>query len=242
MRIDRGVSAEVRSAAPSLTLAAADSWLFDLDNTLYPVACGLSQQVHARQALFMQTLLGVHLRAAHEWRRRYAEEYGTALCGLMRLHAVRPADYFAFVHEVDYSVVAPNPLLDAALATLPGQKLVFTNGSYAHADKVLERLGVAHRFTDIFDLSAAGFSAKPDRAAYARLVARHGVHPERTVFCDDTLRNLPPARALGMSAVWLSGPGAPAEPVPADVHRIYDLIGWITGLPRSEAGRAAASC
>ena len=63
----------------------------------------------------------------------------------------------------------PIPALDEALHALPGRKLVFTNGTVAHAEKVLARLGVTHHFGDIFDIVHSDFIPKPEIGALSQI-------------------------------------------------------------------------
>ncbi|MBM3541879.1 MAG: pyrimidine 5'-nucleotidase, partial [Alphaproteobacteria bacterium] len=132
-------------------LRAAQTWLFDLDNTLYPAAVNLFAQMDARMRAFIAAELGVDEAAADALRQRYYVEHGTTLTGLMRHHGTAPERFVAYVHDIDLSGVRANPALDAALARLPGRKIVFTNGSARHAERVLACLGVARRFEAIFD-------------------------------------------------------------------------------------------
>src|SRR5215470_11101633 len=135
-------------------------WVFDLDNTLYPARCNLFAQVDRRIGLFIEGLLGLEQGPARELQKRYFREHGTTLRGLMTHHGIDPRAFLDFVHEIDLAPVPPSPALDAALAALPGRKFIFTNGSVAHADRVMGRLGVAHHFEGIFDIVAADYLPK----------------------------------------------------------------------------------
>lgn len=180
-------------------------WLFDLDNTLYPPACRLFDQVDRRMGEFVQAVLGLDdPAAARRIQKDYLRDYGTTLRGLMDVHGVAPESFLEYVHAIDLSAIGPDPALDAALAVLPGRKLIFTNGSQAHAEGVMDRLGVGRHFEAVFDIAAADYIPKPARTAYERLVARHDLRPEATVFFDDMPRNLAPAAALGMTTVWVA--------------------------------------
>jgi len=206
-------------------------WVFDLDNTLYPARCNLFSQVDRRIGLFIEGLLGLEQAAARDLQKRYFREHGTSLRGLMTHHKVDPHAFLHFVHEIDVTPVPPSPALEAALAALPGRKFIFTNGSVAHAERVMARLGVAHHFEGVFDIVAADFQPKPDPASYRSLIARHGIDPARAAMIEDLPRNLRPAAALGMTTVLvLTGEEwAMTEEAGDHIHHVTDdLVGWLS--------------
>ena len=218
--------------------AAADfsdveTWIFDLDNTLYAPRFNLFDQVDERIGGFIARHLGVDRDAARVIQKAYFREHGTTLRGLMLNHGIDPGEFLSFVHDIDVTPVPPSPRLDAALSRLEGRKLIFTNGSTAHAENVMRRLGVSHHFDDIFDIVAADYLPKPDPVPYAVLVARYGIAPERSVLIEDIARNLEPAAALGMTTVWLRNDsewgraGSDGDYVD---HVIDDLEAWLEGL------------
>lgn len=180
-----------------------ETWIFDLDNTLYPSDCDLFRQIEVRMGLFIAQLLGLERDAAHALRRDYYRTYGTTLSGLMTVHGIDPHHFLRFVHEVDLSVVPPNPDLNHHLARLPGRKIVFTNGSTAYAERVLERVGIRHHFELIFDIEAAGFVPKPAPQTFDALLGRLLCDPSRAVMFDDIPANLTPARARGLTTVLI---------------------------------------
>ncbi len=152
-----------------------EAWVFDLDNTLYPADCNLFAEIDTRMGAFIAERFGVSPEEAQRMRKHYYYTYGTTLAGLMRLHDVPPDLFLDYVHDIDLSVVMPAPELGLALDALPGRKFVFTNGSRQHAEKVIARLGLDGRFEDVFDIHAAAFVPKPERAAYERFMGHHGV-------------------------------------------------------------------
>src|SRR3546814_7910797 len=159
--------------------------------------------VSRRMTRFVAEILGVDHGTALIEQKRLFREHGTTLRGLMDRFSVDPVVFMDYVHAVDYDVVAPSERLAAALAALPGRKLVFTNASEAHAEKVLARLGIADAFDGVFDVVAAGYCPKPDPRAYSTLAARFSVAPERAVMVEDIAPNLAPAAAMGMTTVWI---------------------------------------
>lgn len=178
-------------------------WIFDLDNTLYPPTSHLFDQIDWKMTAYISRLLDLPPERARAVQKDYFHRYGTSLRGLMVENGMDPEAYLAAVHDIDYSVLAPDPALKAALAALPGRRIVYTNGSTRHAEKVLERLGIADAFSAIFDIRDADFWPKPHDRSYDALIAREGIDPARAVLIEDSLKNLPPAAARGMRTVWL---------------------------------------
>jgi putative hydrolase of the HAD superfamily len=217
-----------------------DTWIFDLDNTLYPASCRLFDQIDQRIGAFVSRLLGVDIAEAKRVQKGYFYEYGTTLRGLMTKHDVVPDEFLDYVHDIDHSPVASSPVLDRALHALPGRKLVFTNGTVHHADKVLARLGVAHHFGDIFDIVHSDYIPKPAIGPYRKFIAETGIEPTRSAMFEDIARNLAAPHALGMTTVLVTSPdnrdadhlnrihGGAGE---AHVHHVTDdLSGFLTDV------------
>ena len=188
-------------------LRHVDTWLFDLDDTLYPPECELMAMVDERMTRFVMRQTGLGHAEARALKTRYYHEHGTTLAGLMAFHGVDPAAFVEEVQDVAMDHMQPDPRLRAALRRLPGRRLVFTNAGGVYAAKVLERLGVADLFEDVFHLEAADYIPKPQLPTFERMVRRHLVTPATAAFFEDTERNLAPAAALGMTTV-LIGPHA----------------------------------
>lgn len=209
-----------------------DVWLFDLDNTLYPARCNLFAQIDVRIGRYIAERLGVSPEEARVVQKKYWREHGTSMRGMMSLHGVDPRQYLAYVHDIDYSPVPAAPALDAALAALPGRKLIFTAGDVAHAEKVMERLGVARHFEAIFDIAAGDWWPKPHRQIYETLVKLHNVDPARAAFADDISVNLKPAADMGMRTVWVRTHESVARAADSDLshidHQTDDLATWLT--------------
>lgn len=177
-----------------------DSWVFDLDNTLYPHHL-LWQQVDERIRAFIVDFLKVTPDEAFRVQKDYYKRYGTTMRGLMTEHGINSDDYLEFVHLIDHSPLEPNPTLGAALEKLPGRKLILTNGTRKHADAVMKRLAVHEHFEDVFDIVAAELEPKPSAKTYERFLDRHGVDPARAAMFEDLSRNLAAPHALGMITV-----------------------------------------
>jgi len=178
-----------------------ETWVFDLDNTLYPHHLNLWQQVDERIRDYIARLLNLSRDEAFRLQKDYYKRYGTTLRGLMLEHGMQPDDFLDFVHEIDHSPLEPNPKLGAAIETLRGRKLILTNGTRKHADAVMQRLAIHEHFDDVFDIVAAELEPKPSPQTYERFLARHGVDPGKTAMFEDLARNLATPHAFGMTTV-----------------------------------------
>jgi putative hydrolase of the HAD superfamily len=183
-----------------------ETWVFDLDNTLYPHHLNLWQQVDERIRAYIARFLDVTHEEAFRLQKDYYRRYGTSMRGLMTEHGMAPDDFLDFVHQIDHSPLEPNPLLGAALESLPGRKLILTNGTRRHADAVMQRLAVHHCFEDVFDIIAAELEPKPSVQTYHRFLDRHGVDAARAAMFEDLARNLEPPHRLGMTTVLVVPP------------------------------------
>ncbi len=177
------------------------TWIFDLDNTLYPHHLNLWQQVDKRIQDYIASFLSIAHDEAFRLQKDYYRRYGTSMRGLMTEHGMRPDDFLDFVHEIDHSPLLPNPALGTALENLPGRKLILTNGTRKHADAVMRRLDIHSHFEDVFDIVAAELEPKPSARTYDRFLERHGVDPTRSAMFEDLSRNLTVPHSLGITTV-----------------------------------------
>jgi putative hydrolase of the HAD superfamily len=216
-----------------------DSWIFDLDNCLYPASADLFALIEARMGEYVGRLLRCDPDEARRIRTDYFREHGTTLAGLMASHGVDPRDFLDFVHDIDLARLTADPRLVAALDRLPGRKFVFTNGDEPYARRVLDRLGLANAFDGLHDIHAMDYVPKPDPRAYAAMCERQGIAPGRALFAEDMARNLAPAKALGMTTVWVDNgsdqASHDADPAFID-YRIADIGLWLSAITeRAEA-------
>lgn len=215
------------------TLDHVETWVFDLDNTLYPSSCNLFAQVDVRIGEYIADLLGLPYEEARRLQKDHFRKYGTTMRGLMTEHGIDPHAFMRFVHEIDHSPVQPNPALAATIEALPGRRYIFTNADVSHSEAVMNRLGVAHLFDDIFDIAAAGFVPKPHDPFYDTFLDRHGVDPARSVLFEDMAKNLKPAHERGMTTVLIHTDSDYAmEGHDGDHvhHRTDDLADWLAAL------------
>lgn len=181
-----------------------ESWIFDLDNTLYPPHADLWPKVDQKITAYIAKLLGVDGLTARSIQKYYYQVHGTTLNGLMVEHAIDPHEFLDFVHDIDRSTLPPDARLAEAIAGLPGRKFVFTNGSRAHAEATLEQLGIAALFSDVFDIVAGDFVPKPARSTYEKFLEKHAIAPVRAVMFEDIPRNLEIPAELGMRTVLVA--------------------------------------
>ena len=185
-------------------LSHIESWIFDLDNTLYPASSDLFGLIDVRMGLYVERLLGVDAAEARRIQKGLFREHGTTLSGLMTTHDIDPHEFLAFVHDIEMDVLAEDRRIIDSLALLPGRKLVFTNGDADYAGRVLAKLGLSKSFEAIHDIHACAYQPKPHAASYASMTKALNVDPTTALFVEDMARNLKPAKAIGMTTVWVN--------------------------------------
>jgi putative hydrolase of the HAD superfamily len=178
-------------------------WIFDLDNCLYPASAGLFALIDERMGAYIERLMDCDPAEAKRIQKAHFHEHGTTLAGLMQACDVDPHDFLQDVHAIPLDRIAPDPRLATGLARLPGRKFVFTNGDEPYARRVLEAIGVDRHFDQLHDIHASDLRPKPDPHGYALLCERFGIDPRAAVLVEDMAQNLKPAKALGMTTVWV---------------------------------------
>lgn len=237
------LNSALKGAASPVVLGAKSVWIFDLDNTLYPAECNLFAQVDQRMGEFIAKQLGVPFAYARHLQKSYYRQFGTTLAGLMRVHKMDPHEFLSYVHDIDLSVVQPAPELGAAIAALPGRKLIYTNGSRTHAERVAEKLGILGQFEDICDIIACEYVPKPEADAFDRMIRRHGVTGGEAAMFEDMPHNLEVPHVLGMTTVlvhssYLDHPVQQQmqrwTELPDHIHHMtLDLTDFLTKLPKA---------
>lgn len=207
------------------------TWIFDLDNTLYPAECNLFAEVDTRMGEFIAKYLGVPFAHARHLQKNYYRQFGTTLAGLMRVHKMDPAKFLDYVHDIDLSVVQTAPGLKTAIAALPGRKLIYTNGSRGHAERVAAKLGILDQFEDICDIMACEYVPKPEADAFDRMVRRHDVAPREAAMFEDMPHNLEVPHALGMATVLVHS-SYHDHPVQKDIERWETLPAHVHHVTR----------
>jgi putative hydrolase of the HAD superfamily len=210
--------------------ARVDCWIFDLDNTLYPSSVNLFSQIDVLMGRFIAELLGCDLAEARRVQKMYFHDHGTTLAGLMHYHAINPREFLDYVHAVDMSVLDRAPRLADRLMALPGRRLIFTNADADYAARALAALGIADCFEGIWDIHAMAYRPKPEMTAYRGLIDAFAIDPARAVCVEDTARNLPPAKHLGMQTVWIDMATEWGDRAKDDTTidvMIDDMAGWL---------------
>ncbi len=204
-----------------------DTWVFDLDNTLYPPSVRLFDQIEVKMTDWVMRRLNVTRAHADHLRATYWSLYGTTLAGLMQEHGIQPGDYLDDVHDIDFSPLAPDPLLAARIAALPGRRIVYTNADVRYAARVLAARGLSGLFDAVYGVEEAGFRPKPDRAAFETVFGIDGLDPTRAAMFEDDARNLAVPHAMGMQTVHI----APTrDPAPHIHHHAEDLTEFLGRL------------
>jgi len=217
------------------------TWIFDLDNTLYPVTERLVAHIDQHMGAFVANFLNVDAAEARRIQKSYFARYGLTLRGLMIHHGLDPVRYFDEMTPMDLNEVHPNPALSDAVRALEGRKLIHTNASARHAEMVLERIGLAGAFEAIFDIADAGYVPKPAIDGYHALCERHAVDPTRAAMIDDIARNLEPASRLGMTTIWMKTGAEWAvndQAGPHIDHVVRDLRRWVEGVAAAQRATA----
>jgi putative hydrolase of the HAD superfamily len=214
-------------------LAHVDCWIFDLDNTLYPPSADLFGLIDIRMGQYIQRLLDCDPVEARRVQKSYFIDHGTTLAGLMAHHGTDPNDFLDYVHDIAMDSVVEDKRLVQAVADLPGRKLIFTNGDATYASRVLAKLGLSKSFEAIHDIHACAYRPKPHAESYADMVERLAITPSTALFVEDMARNLKPAKALGMTTVWVNNGSErgshEAHPDFID-YEIDDVGRWLTEI------------
>jgi putative hydrolase of the HAD superfamily len=208
-------------------------WIFDLDNCLYPASTGLFALIDERMTAYIQRLLGCDPVEARRVQKAHFHEHGTTLAGLMKEHEIDPHDFLVDVHDIPLDRVQCDERLARLLPRLPGRRFVFTNGDAPYARRVLEAIGVHAHFDDLHDIHASRYRPKPDPHGYELLCDRFGIDPLQALLVDDMAQNLGPAKALGMTTVWVdngSERGSHAYDESAADYRIADVGEWLESI------------
>src|SRR5687767_13262925 len=213
-------------------------WIFDLDNCLYPASTGLFALIDERMGAYIQRLLDCDSAEARRVQKAHFHEHGTTLAGLMKTHGVDPVHFLDDVHAIPLDRVSTDEALGAALARLPGRRFLFTNGDAPYARRVLEAIGVGDHFDELHDIHASELRPKPDPHGYALLCERFQIDPAQALLVDDMAANLKPAKALGMTTVWVdNGSERGSHGAEGDFidHRIGNVAEWLESIVGDEA-------
>ena len=206
------------------------TWVFDLDNTLYPRSAGIFDQMDGLMNAWIMREIGVDEATAQTMREEYLERYGTTLGGLMTHHDIDPDPFLHETHELDLGRLEPAPALRAQIEKLPGRRIVFTNGSRRHADRVTEALGLANLFDAHYAIEDAGYVSKPARTAFDRVFAMEGLMPERAAMFEDMAENLLVPHGLGMRTVLVTPTPDRLDPVEHIHHVTDDLTHFLSRI------------
>lgn len=215
--------------------AHVDDWIFDLDNTLYPASARLFDLIDARMSAYVGRVLGCDLDEALRVQKQYFRDHGTTLAGLMMHHGTDPHDFLDDVHAIPLDRVSRDERLAEGLARLPGRKFVFTNGDVDYAGRVLRAIGIEEHFHGLVDIHACSYRPKPDAHGYRLLVERFGIDPARAILVEDMAKNLKPAKAMGMTTIWVdngSDHGSHDADEYAIDHVIDDVAEWLHQITR----------
>lgn len=214
---------------PKPDFSHVTTWVFDLDNTLYPPHMRLFDQIEVRMTDWVMQALKLDRARADHLRAYYWQTYGTTLAGLMREHDVDPGPYLTEVHDIDFSVLSPDPGLARSIAKLPGRKIIYTNACAPYAENVLTARGLGGLFDAIYGVEHADFHPKPVAQAFATVFAKDGLTPTKAAMFEDDSRNLAVPHALGMKTVHVAPEAAPADHIHHHTHDLAAFLARLTG-------------
>ena len=178
-------------------------WLFDLDNTLYASTTKVFDQVDKKMSKFISEKLSVSIEEAKKIQKDYFHEYNTTLNGMIKNHEIDANEFLEFVHDVNLDFLKKDKFLENEIMKLNGKKIIFTNGSRAHAENVTKKIGIDKLFDGIFDIVDSDFIPKPSKESYKKIIENYKIEPQYCIFFEDIARNLKPAHELGMKTVWI---------------------------------------
>jgi len=214
-------------------------WIFDLDNCLYPASSGLFELIDERMGAYIQRLLDCDPEEAKRVQKAHFHQHGTTLAGLMKEHQVDPDDFLTDVHDIELGRVQCDNRLARLLPRLPGRRFVFTNGDAPYARRVLDKIGIAAHFDDLHDIHASSYRPKPDPHGYELLCERFRIDPAHALLADDMVQNLAPAKALGMTTIWVDNGSERGNHNYDDSlvdERITDVGEWLGGILGDDDG------
>jgi len=180
-----------------------NTWIFDLDNTLYSADSGIFQQVHQLMGEFISKNLNMDMSDAKKLQSKYYKQHGTTLRGLMDNHGIDPDHFLDEVHRLDYSIVGSNKILNEELYKLEGRKIIYTNANKKHVIDVLDRIELTNFFDEIFDIKMANYIPKPELKPYEAIINLFNIKPESSAMFDDIAKNLVPAKIVNFTSVWI---------------------------------------
>ena len=180
-----------------------NTWIFDLDNTLYSADSGIFQQVHRLMGEFISKNLNMDMHEAKKLQSKYYKQHGTTLRGLMDNHGIDPDHFLDEVHRLDYSIVGSNRILNEELLKLKGRKIIYTNANKKHVIDVLNRIDLNNFFDEIFDIKMANYIPKPELKPYEQIIDFFNIEPESSAMFDDIAKNLVPAKKVNFTSVWI---------------------------------------
>ena len=182
------------------------NWIFDLDNTMYDINLGLFKKISNRITDFIMSKYSLDIDQAKKIQKEYYLKYGLTLRGLIVEKKLEPEEFLDYVHDVEHPELKKNDQLISKIRILEGKKIIFTNATSKHAKKILNILELEHDFDQIIDIKDLEYIPKPDKRSYKKLLECLNLNKEnldKTIFFEDTVKNLIPAKKLGITTVWM---------------------------------------
>jgi putative hydrolase of the HAD superfamily len=209
------------------------TWVFDLDNTLYPPSARLFDQIEVKMTDWVMRTLGVERAEADRLRAKYWASHGTTLAGLMEVHGVEPDGYLHEVHDISFDALEADAALAGHIAGLPGRKIVYTNATEPYARNVLAARGLSEVFDAVYGVEHAGFQPKPRRAAFEAVFAADALDPAVAAMFEDDPRNLAVPHEMGMRTVHVAPTAVEAEYIHHHTDDLTDFLSQFASLAQA---------
>ena len=188
-----------------MSLQFIKTWIFDLDNTLYPPEENIFSQIDQKMTTFIAENLKISHEEAFNIQKQNFIDHGTTLAGFMNTgnSKINPDKFLEYVHDINLNSLKEDNKLRKILLMLPGKKYIFTNGTKKHAENVLKKLNLENIFQSIFGIKEANYLPKPNIETYNLFLKINNINPKTSIMFEDMGRNLIPAKELGMTTVLL---------------------------------------
>ena len=182
-----------------MSLSLIKTWIFDLDNTLYPPEENIFSQIDQKMTSFIADNLKISNEEAVNIQKQNFIDHGTTLAGFMNSgnDKIDPDKFLEYVHDINLNSLQEDNDLRKILLLLPGKKYIFTNGTKKHAENVLKKLNLENIFQSIFGIKEANYLPKPNLETYNLFLKTYKIDPKTSIMFEDMGRNLIPAKEIG---------------------------------------------
>ncbi|KEH43164.1 uncharacterized protein C24B11.05 isoform X1 [Medicago truncatula] len=210
--------------------------LFDMDDTLYPLSLGINLACRKNIQEYMLEHLHIEESKVPKMCLDLYLEHGTTMAGMKALgYEFDNDDFHAYVHgRLPYEKLKPDFVLRNLLLSMPQRKIIFTNADHTHAIEVLSRLGLEDCFEGIICFETLNpinsyqrILCKPSVEAFEAAIRIVNVDPKKTIFFDDSVRNVASGKVAGLHTVIVGR----SDLVPGADHALNSIHNIREALP-----------